>query len=429
MNAATDDEAEQIPSSRATSIRTFAEATEVLVSKKFVQDSYVDEAVVALLGGTMVAIDGDAHFERRRPGTTFFRREMLKHYEFEILVPLLDRELDLLASTTLPGVPAAFDLLTFVRNCVLRLTVALIGLDGVDTDEATERLRQQAERLSEGSVQRFRVGDVVGSEFTSRALAAKEDFKNDFFLRSWKRRKALVEQFRKGDLKDEQLPKDILTMLAIHGPDWTDEETLREAIQHVLGSQSMVMTILESVELTLGWLAAHPEDGPRSEQAGFLLALVDETLRLRSPVPGLWRVATADFALSSGRRISDGERIFVDLAAANRDPDVFGDDVDIFNPHRHPEGAPDYGLAFGGGAKKCLGKPLVTGRSTPGRDTSLESDPVGAAVRVLHRLLKAGVHLDPARPPQLEAGSLRRRFASFPVLTSGLVAPRPGASP
>ena len=97
-----------------------------------------------------------------------------------------------------------------------------------------------------------------------------------------------------------------------------------------------------------------------------------------------------------------------DHVEADRDVSVFGGDADIFDPHRYqrlPQRVKHFGVAFGGGAHVCLGRPLVMGR-----DTGVDSE--GFQYLTLRRLLDAGV--EPDGIPRL-AASGQRHYEHFPV--------------
>jgi cytochrome P450 len=81
---------------------------------------------------------------------------------------------------------------------------------------------------------------------------------------------------------------------------------------------------------------------------------VEEILRLSTPTQGMFRVVTRDTELA-GVTLPAGSRLVLVYAAANRDPAVWGDEPDAFDPDRpnHKEH-----LAFGKGIHFCLGAPL-----------------------------------------------------------------------
>ena len=84
-----------------------------------------------------------------------------------------------------------------------------------------------------------------------------------------------------------------------------------------------------------------------------LSPLVDEILRVQSPVEGLARVALKDTAIS-GTEIAAGDRVLVLFAAANRDPARFPE-PEVINPDR----APNPQLGYGFGRHRCVGAPLA----------------------------------------------------------------------
>jgi cytochrome P450 len=86
---------------------------------------------------------------------------------------------------------------------------------------------------------------------------------------------------------------------------------------------------------------------------------VEESLRLESPVQGLFRRCTRDVELG-GHRIPAGAKILLMFAAGNRDPAAFPrpDVLDLERPNynRH--------FAFGHGIHSCIGRPLATAELT-----------------------------------------------------------------
>lgn len=94
----------------------------------------------------------------------------------------------------------------------------------------------------------------------------------------------------------------------------------------------------------LAKLRANPELMPSA---------VEEILRYESPAHAVMRIAAEDFSLR-GKEIRKGEKIFLMLAAANRDPEQF-DEPERFDitrdPNRH--------LSFGYGLHFCIGAQLA----------------------------------------------------------------------
>ena len=92
----------------------------------------------------------------------------------------------------------------------------------------------------------------------------------------------------------------------------------------------------------------------QADPAGYAPLVTEEVLRLSTPTQGMFRVATRDVELE-GVHIPKGGRVVVVYSGANRDPAVWGDDPDRFDPDR--PNLKDH-LAFGKGIHFCLGAPL-----------------------------------------------------------------------
>ena len=123
---------------------------------------------------------------------------------------------------------------------------------------------------------------------------------------------------------------------------------------------------------------------------------VEEMIRYDSAVTLVMRVATADIDLH-GHSIKAGQLVFLALAAANRDPDVFAD-PDRFDITR----TTTKHIGFGASQHQCLGMSLAR--------TELES----ALHALLSRFPKLG--LDPERPAVRKCESLTfRGFSSLPL--------------
>jgi cytochrome P450 len=85
---------------------------------------------------------------------------------------------------------------------------------------------------------------------------------------------------------------------------------------------------------------------------GQLPGVIDELIRFTAPVPhATFRVTAAPLTLGSVQ-IPAGEQVLVCLAAANRDPDRFGE-PDVLDTGHGPN------LGFGHGIHYCLGAPLA----------------------------------------------------------------------
>jgi cytochrome P450 len=120
----------------------------------------------------------------------------------------------------------------------------------------------------------------------------------------------------------------------------------------VAGNETTTKALTEGTML----LAQNPEVFAKlkADPAGYAPLVTEEVLRLSTPTQGMFRVATRDTELA-GVAIPKGSRLVVVYAGANRDPNVWGDDPDRFDPDR--PNLKEH-LAFGKGIHFCLGAPL-----------------------------------------------------------------------
>jgi cytochrome P450 len=157
--------------------------------------------------------------------------------------------------------------------------------------------------------------------------------------------------------KAEQPGDDLLSMLVAtrrdDGQPLSTEEYLALCAQLMVAGSETTRNHLLSMMLMLcddpalqQRLRADPSQVPR---------FVEESLRLESPVQGLYRRTTREVELG-GARIPAGAIVMVMFGAANRDPAMFPEsarlDLGRANANRH--------MAFGYGIHGCIGRTLAT---------------------------------------------------------------------
>ena len=114
-------------------------------------------------------------------------------------------------------------------------------------------------------------------------------------------------------------------------------------------------TVAASLACFLSYLARHPDDRRRLVADPSLWpSAIEELMRYESPVTDGGRIALADLELPSGEHIAAGSRMGISWHAANLDPDVFGDPLEVDfdrvpNPH----------IGFASGFHRCLGSHLA----------------------------------------------------------------------
>jgi cytochrome P450 len=175
-----------------------------------------------------------------------------------------------------------------LRHALMLVAARIVGLDDVDSAEATAALRSMAERIGEGNSSDWSNRDV--DAVMRDALAAKDEIAERFFAPARGRRGALLARHRAGEIGAGELPNDLLMLLLKAYADWDEDKLLRECI-FFLGASATTTTSLAPHALfeTLTWVAAHPEDAAKLQDIDFLRQLVHEALRLHPPVPALLR--------------------------------------------------------------------------------------------------------------------------------------------
>ena len=389
--------------------RTFSEVNEILRSKDFRQGSHQESQ--PFFGNSLLTIDHDDHFERRRLEASLFSKAALEYYEREELVPLIQQTLD--EARSAGGDVVRVDLCAVLRTILARISVVTTGIDGVDTPERTDAFRDYVEELSIGVGVEWSTEDHA--EVVARILAIRDDFDRDFFSASLQRRRDLVQRHREGHLAREDLPVDLLTLLLLHWDDgWDAEFPIREAALYLVAASQTTTHALPHVVVHLSeWFAEHPEDRSKVQDKGFLKMAAHESLRLHLPAPALLRIAEADVVLTNGVTIAEGERVACLVTPANRDPAVFGSDARSYNPYRETPDVKPWGFAFGGGQHSCIGRTLVTGLS-PRTDDDDGTD--GTLVNILSALYAAGAELDPEDPPTYNPLTYHDAYGRFPLL-------------
>ena len=219
---------------------------------------------------------------------------------------------------------------------------------------------------------------------------------------------------------EEELPRDVLTVLLRHRDelDLPDDVVLRETCFYLLaGAHTSATAFLRTLHNVFSLDVQAPDDGARARtDMAFLQRCVHETIRLQPSSPVSMRWALDDVALADGRAVAVGDKVVIDLMAANRDPQAFGAHGDDFDPHRRcPDGVHPWGLSFGLGMHACIGQELAAGAlSVFGSPDGL--DLYGLVPVAIRAVLDAGAHPDPQDPPALDPTSERGYWARYPVV-------------
>ncbi|MHC1557565.1 cytochrome P450 [Actinomycetospora sp. C-140] len=364
-----------------------------------------------VMADCLLVLHGSAHRTRRRVENRLFRRGTFRHWEHTFLR-------DVVTDTLAPFVAAGHaDLLELGYRTVMNLTAMVAGVDHSTTDVTeTDALYRFAKKFSEGATLVHTTRDPA--EVRAEVAAALDEFDRIFLTPSIARREALLDRLAAGEIAEDDLPRDVLTALLRHRDELgLDRDMLRREVAFYLqaGSHSTADAFSHAVDDWFAWRARDPEAAEEARHDPALLqACVYETLRLHPASPVARRRALAAISLRGGTDIPEGSEVVLDIAAANRDPEVFDRPAE-YDPARDvPSDVPRWGHAFGGGMHACIGTELAGG--VPAAGSAEGAQVLGTVTLMLDALLAAGARPDPASPPVRDPHSARDHFASYPVV-------------
>lgn len=162
--------------------------------------------------------------------------------------------------------------------------------------------------------------------------------------------KAALDQRRAEGIPEGDVLGQLMTA-EVDGRRMTDDELVASMMMLLNGAHETTTNALSNMVRAL---AAHPEAAAQLRgQPALHAAAVEEFLRYDSPVLSVGRLARHDMEFG-GAQLRAGNRVYVMLVAANRDPAAFTDPdrLDFTrspNPH----------IAFGRSLHFCLGAPLA----------------------------------------------------------------------
>ena len=364
-------------------------------------------------GGIVSISHGAMHRARRRVENTQFRADVLRLYERELFPRVMNELLDVLIDTERVDLFPIGELLSVV------LAARRAGIDHDASSLADLRaLVHHVDVFSQGSA----ILDAKDPDAV-RALVRQSyaEFERDFLRASRERRQALIDRARRGELDERELPQDILTVLLRHREDAAleldDGRVVREVATYLQGgTHTSAQTLVNSIDLLFG-RADHPDLIARIvADRLFAQRVVLETLRLRPTTPKIKRRAEADTEIA-GVRIPKDALVVLDVIAGNRDPRLFGERPDEFDPDRTIDpNVARWGLSFGAGPHQCPGRAVGGGFPVP-QTFEVDDDHVfGLVALELQAVAARGIRPDPDSPPERDLRTERfTRWLHYPV--------------
>ena len=392
---------------------SFADAEDALTNRDLAQALYDEGAQV--MADALIVLHGEAHTRRRLAEFSIFKRDFFRQYERvvfpETLAPVLS---DCVAV-------GEADLVEFGYRVTMNLSADFAGLDRPEgTAEETATLLALAKKFSEGAtlVHSTRDRATVRREVAE----AMTLFDAQFFEPSLQRRRSMVAAAEAGDLRDTELPRDVLTTLLRNESrlKLDREVLLRETAFYLqAGAHSSANATIRALHEIFTWRQKHPEAWrERQDDRLFIQRCVHESLRLYPASPVAWRRPVCP-AQVGAEALEANDRVEIDLYTANRDTARFGEDAADFNPDRPlARNIWPWGLSFGHGVHMCLGRDLDGGLQ-PGPDTDPDDHQYGVVTLLVLALLSHGARWHPERAPQEDTSTMRPTWASYPIQFAG----------
>lgn len=279
---------------------------------------------------TMLTIDPPYHTRYRGTVATYFTPKQMVALR-EPVQAIVDRLID-----DLPAGP--FD---WVTHFAVPLPIeAIAHVLNVPNDRMAD-----FKRWSDDSI--ANIGSVISDDRRVEAFRGIVEFQH-YFAEQLERRRTEPADDLMTDLVEAEIDDDSGTKRPL------DMAEMLSIVQQLLvaGNETTTKALTEGAML----LATHPEvwQKLRADPAGYAPLVTEEVLRLTTPTQGMFRLVTQDTEID-GVPVPKGSRVILVYSGANRDPKVWGDDPDRFDPDR--PNLKDH-LAFGKGIHFCLGAPL-----------------------------------------------------------------------
>ncbi|MEM7092412.1 MAG: cytochrome P450 [Actinomycetota bacterium] len=383
-------------------ITTYEEARDTYRQKELRQALY--DAGEVVMGDVLVNLHGEAHRDRRRLENRLFRRETFELYERELFPPIIRETLG-------PDIAAGrAELVDLGHRMMMNLAALAAGVDRpIGSPDETRRLYQYLRTFIEGATLAHYTGDRDAKR--DEVASELDAFDAEFVTPSLERRQQLLDG-------GADLPHDVLSILLSNDDklDLDHDVIVREVAFYLLAGAHTSATAFTRVSHNIfRWLEGGG-DRERLRDRLFVQRCVHETVRLQPSSPVAMRWALSDIDLRSGRSIPAGAKVVIDLLAVNRDPSVFGDDAEDFNPDRStPRGVALYGLSFGSGMHHCIGQDMAAGLVFQ-PDSTVDDHIFGLVPEAVQVLFDHGARPDPSEPAEMDESTTRPYFGRYPVL-------------
>ena len=187
-------------------ITTYDEAREAYRHKSLRQALY--DAGDVIMEDVLVNLHAEDHRARRRLENRLFRRDTVFNYERSLFPSIID-------ATLAPYVAdGRAELVDLGHQLMMNLAALTAGVDRPqDTPEETFRLYDYLRTFIEGATLAHYQGDKAAK--ADQVQAKLEQFDAEFLAPGIERRRALLAQFEAGEVDEDAVPRDVLTVLLL----------------------------------------------------------------------------------------------------------------------------------------------------------------------------------------------------------------------
>jgi cytochrome P450 len=383
----------------------------VLVNRNLKQALYDKGKVI--MDGVLLTLHGDDHRKRKKLEHKIFQRDFFKYYEHELFPRTLNETIKPFLDK------GSADLLDFGYRITMNLTADFAGIDrSKKTPEETEDLLSLVKIFSQGAtlVHSKRSHEEVNQE----VLKALDIFEEKFLLPSKKRREVLIKQYKNNEIREADLPRDVLTILMINEDNIPlNDDLIKREIAFYLqaGSHSTANSMTHALHEIFTWGESNPSELNRLKNDKlFLQTCVHESMRLHPASPVAWRKSQCPVEIENNLILKKDDLVIMDLHKANQDKDIFGTDSDIFNPHRViPKNQFLWGLTFGIGLHMCFGRDL-DGGVVSNENTDPSKHQYGIVTLLVKKILDEKGLPDPKSNPEVDVNTERPNWGSYPII-------------
>ncbi len=305
---------------------------------------------------SVLLLDGAEHLRHRRLMLPAFHGERMRAYE-TVMREAADRAIDAWP------VGETFALLPWMQS--VTLDVIMRAVFGVEEGPRQEELKRRVRAML----------DPVGTRAGILLMVLSSGRAGTSRFQEFQERRRLVDELIYAEIesrraaRDLESREDVLSMLLLAQDEneekMTDGELRDELVTLLVAGHETTSTGLAwSFELllrnpsVLERLCASLAEG----DSGYLDAVVKETLRVRTVVPGVGRVVRGKPFELAGFLIPPGVEINPSITGIHRRPDCYPEPGE-FRPERFigPDAPDTYTwLPFGGSTRRCLGASFAT---------------------------------------------------------------------